>query len=211
MPQLTERQARFVEEYLQDANVRGAARRAGYNEMVGFRLVRRAEVADAICVGQAARAERMQVSADRVIAELAAIAFSDITRVMSWGGREGDGEAETAEGDAGERYDFRLRKSAMLDRRTAAAVKEFRRYSHGAVRVRMHDKLPALMLLARHLGLLGPGGGMQGREPEEVEDEFGFGEENKGIVERLAELPRWRRDQIRAEINESVARALRGE
>jgi phage terminase small subunit len=153
----------------------------------------------------------MQVSADRVIAELSAVAFSNITKVMSWGGGEGpaggdaaaDPEAETAQGDAGERYDFRLRKSAMLDPRTAAAVAEFRRYSHGAVRVRMHDKLPALMLLGRHLGLFGPGAmtlpELKAQQRQAEQEDF---------YERLKSLPREKRDELRRAMRGAVAEVL---
>ena len=55
------------------------------------------------------------------------------------------------------RYGFRLRRSGELEPQTGAAICEFHRYSHGALKIRMHDKLPALMLLGRHLGLFGPG------------------------------------------------------
>ena len=176
MSELTPKQARFVEEYLLDANAREAARRAGYNEMIGYRLMRRPEVADAVRRQQAARAVRMQLSADMVIAELAAIAFSDIRRVVSWGGAEvvdvEDGEATSAPG--GGRYGFRLRRSAELEPQTGAAISEFHRYSHGALKIRMHDKLPALMLLGRHLGLFGPGAKTAAQiraEKREAEDE----------------------------------------
>lgn len=163
MQQITAKQARFVEEYLLDANVREAARRAGYNEMVGYRLMRRPEVAEAIRRDQDARATRMQVSADRVVAELAAIAFSDISRVVSWGEAEfppaaEDGEADGAAAGRPRRgASYRLRRSETLAPETTAAISEIHRYSQGALRVRMHDKLPALLLLGRHLGLFGPG------------------------------------------------------
>jgi phage terminase small subunit len=200
MQQITARQARFVEEYLLDANVREAARRSGYNEMVGYRLMRRPEVAEAIRRDQDARAARMQVSADRVIAELAAIAFSDITQVMSWDGPapspaadgEEEDEAEAAESAVARRGGYRLRSSETLAPQTAAAISEFHRYSHGALRVRMHDKLPALLLLGRHVGLFGPGAVTKAQlRQQEMQSR------QQTLQQRIGAMPREKRDALR--------------
>ncbi len=76
---MTPRQGRFVEEYLIDLNATQAARRAGYSERWagdrGWKLLRDPEVAAAIEKAQAARAERTRVSADKVVKELAKVAF----------------------------------------------------------------------------------------------------------------------------------------
>ena len=73
------RQQRFGEEYLVDANARQAAVRAGYSarsaEVNGPRLLRNAQVATAVEEKQKERAERTQVTVDRVVEELALIAF----------------------------------------------------------------------------------------------------------------------------------------
>jgi phage terminase small subunit len=196
MQKITAKQARFVEEYLLDANVREAARRAGYNQMVGYRLMRRPEVAEAIARDQDARAARMQVSADRVIAELAAIAFSDISRVVSWGDPDlvpgADGEADEA-ATPGRAPGYRLRRSETLAPETVAAISEFHRYSHGALRLRMHDKLPALLLLGRHMGLFGPGAVTKAQLRQQEREA-----EQETRRRRLAELPREKRLALRA-------------
>ena len=74
MPNLTTRQARFVEEYLVDGNGTKAAIRAGYSASGAYteasRLLRNAEVAKAIKTRQEADSERLRVSRERVVAML---------------------------------------------------------------------------------------------------------------------------------------------
>ena len=86
---MTPRQHRFVEEYLVDLNATQAARRAGYSAKSaagrGSRLLRNPAVAAAIEKAQDQRAARTQVSADRVVTELAKVAFGDPRRLFSWG------------------------------------------------------------------------------------------------------------------------------
>lgn len=84
---MTPKQRRFVEEFLIDLNASAAARRAGYAEGSAWRVVRRPAVAAAIAEAQAARAERTRVTADKVVTELAKVAFGDPPGASSPGGR----------------------------------------------------------------------------------------------------------------------------
>jgi phage terminase small subunit len=83
---LTPRQTMFVSEILVDGNASAAARRAGYSaktaEEQGHRLSRNAHVAAEIAKRQAKRLERNEVTAERVISQLAAIAFADPRRLF---------------------------------------------------------------------------------------------------------------------------------
>ena len=86
---LNDRQCRFVAEYLVDLNATQAAIRSGYSaataNQIGARLLANVKVAAAIAEAQAARSRRTEVTADRVVLELARVAFGDPRRVMSWG------------------------------------------------------------------------------------------------------------------------------
>src|SRR3954470_8469369 len=131
---LNDRQARFVAEYLVDLNATQAAVRAGYSARsaysTGERMLRNAEVAAAIAEAQAARSRRTEVTADRVVLELARVAFGDPRRVMSWG-------------PGG----VRLRPSAELADEEAAIVAEVGETTTkegGTLRVKTVDKLGAL-------------------------------------------------------------------
>lgn len=79
MAKLTAKQQRFVEEYLIDLNATQAAIRAGYSPKTaneqGARLLANASVQEAIAKAMAERSRRTGISQDRVIQELARIAF----------------------------------------------------------------------------------------------------------------------------------------
>ncbi|GKS99214.1 hypothetical protein AVKW3434_07520 [Acidovorax sp. SUPP3434] len=78
---LTTRQQRFVDEYLVDLNGTQAAIRAGYSPKTvaeqSYHLLRRPHIASAVAAGQAALQNRTQVTAARVVQEIALIAFAD--------------------------------------------------------------------------------------------------------------------------------------
>ena len=78
---LTPKQAAFVREYLIDMNAAGAAVRAGYSEhtarMIGCENLGKPEIAEAIAEAQRERAERTQITADRVLAELGCLGLYD--------------------------------------------------------------------------------------------------------------------------------------
>lgn len=140
---LPHRKQSFVDEFLVDLNATGAAIRAGYAarnaNQAGYRLLQEPAVAEAIAVAQAARSRRTHISADRVLRELARIAFADVRETVSWG-------------PAG----LALRASGDLDDDTAAAISEVSESTQGRVRtlkVKLIDKLTALRLLAAHVGV----------------------------------------------------------
>ena len=76
---MTDKQARFCEEYMVDLNATQAAIRAGYSpasaKTVGPRLLENVGVQKLIAQLQAEQSRRTGVSTDRVVRELAKIAF----------------------------------------------------------------------------------------------------------------------------------------
>lgn len=85
---LTPRQQRFVDEYLIDLNATQAAIRAGYSagsaEVEGSRLLRNAKVAAEVSSRKAERSERTEITQDRVLAELWAIATADPNELIQF-------------------------------------------------------------------------------------------------------------------------------
>lgn len=85
---LTPKQARFVDEYLIDLNATQAAIKAGFSEKtaysLGQRLLKNVEVRAAISARQAARAERTEITQDRVLQELWAIATADPNELIQF-------------------------------------------------------------------------------------------------------------------------------
>lgn len=140
---LTPRQERFCEEYIVDLNATQAAVRAGYSsknaDKIGSALVGKTGVSARIRELQADRSARTLVTADDVVRELKRLAFIDPRRVFSWGP---DGVTP--------------RPSADLSADDAAAVAEASQTTTeagGSIRVKLADKLRALELLGKHLGM----------------------------------------------------------
>lgn len=164
---LTPKQQRFVEEYLLDLNGTAAYRRAGYAARTdnaaavgAAELLRNPKVAAAIAAAQAARSERTKISADRVIRELARVAFLDPRKVMNWG-------------PAG----VVINRAGDLDEDTAACVAEASQTvteSGGSIRIKLCSKIQALSLLGQHLGLFKQKLEVVGA-PVVVEDERWYG------------------------------------
>lgn len=85
---MTPQKQRFVEEYLIDLNETQAAIRAGYSAKTAYsqgnRLMKDVEVETAINEAMEERSKRTEITADRVLQELAHIAFDDIKNYLSF-------------------------------------------------------------------------------------------------------------------------------
>ena len=151
---LTPRQQRFVREYLVDLNGTQAAIRAGYTKRSARTIaqanLRNPSIADAISVAAKQRAERLDLSADRVFAEYARIAFANMGDYAHFG-PDGVTLAD-------------MSKLSEAQTAAIAEVSESKTQHGGTVRFKLHDKLAALNALSRHLGLGAPDG--RGRDDE---------------------------------------------
>lgn len=143
MRKLTPKQQRFVEEYLVDLNATQAAIRAGYSQktagQIGERLLKKVEIQQALTERMKAREQRTEVTQDKIVKELAKIAFGDPRNVMSWGPNG-----------------VNLKDSADLTDDQAAFVSEVSETTTehgGSLKLKTNDKLKALDLLAKHLGM----------------------------------------------------------
>ena len=87
MAKLTEKQQRFVDEYLIDLNATQAAIRAGYSAKTaneqGCQLLAKLSIQSEISQKMAERSRRTGVNQDRVVLELAKLAFVKMTDVVS--------------------------------------------------------------------------------------------------------------------------------
>jgi phage terminase small subunit len=132
-------------QYLVDLNGKQAGIRAGYSaktvEVQASRLLRNAPVRVALEAAMQARSKRTDVTADRVVAELAKIAFANIRDYWP---------------RPGETIDL-----GRLDQDRTAAVEEITIDEfvdpagalHRRTRLKLYDKKAALVSLARHLGM----------------------------------------------------------
>jgi phage terminase small subunit len=78
---LNPRQQLFIKEYLIDRNATQAAIRAGYSEktaeQIGFRLLRNVQIEKAVNSALEKQMKRLDISADRVLQEIACLSFYD--------------------------------------------------------------------------------------------------------------------------------------
>lgn len=143
---VTAQQARFITEYLIDKNGRAAAIRAGYKvgsaAGTASNLLKHPHITRAIQEAVDAQLTRTAITADRVLAELANIAFSSPTAVMSWG----PGGVILKDSETMSKEDLAL----------VAEISEVKptEKGGGSLKVKINDKMKALEILSRHLGLL---------------------------------------------------------
>jgi len=177
MPELlNEKQELFCREYLIDLNASAAALRAGYSHPdYGRQLLTKPHAEERISELMEDRKQRTDIDADRVLSELAAVAFSNITDLLTW-----DADCIT----------FRMPDDIPPDAvRAVAAMKNDR----WGITVKLHNKLSALKLLGDHLGLFTGEAGKEEKEYPKLHIVFNRGEgstELLGITDTdPAELP----------------------
>lgn len=141
------RQAKFAAEYLVDLSATQAAIRAGYSKktagQTGFDLLRKPEIAAAIEDGKAKRSKRVEVTADRVLEELAAVAFLDQREFFDDDGNlKPIKEWTKAMGVAVGGFEVIIKNAVAGD----GKMDRIHKY-------RMWDKVKALELLAKHVGV----------------------------------------------------------
>lgn len=160
--ELTAKQRAFVREYLIDLNATQAAIRAGYSENTAYSIgqenLKKPEIASAIEAAMKIRSARTDITADRVLRELAKIGFADIRKAIKWHSHLINEEDNPDGGDIAViktivTNQVELVGSEDLDDETAAAISEISQNTSGGIKLKMHDKRAALVDLGKHLGI----------------------------------------------------------
>lgn len=151
---MTPKQQRFVEEYLIDLNATQAATRAGYSARTaneqGARLLANVSVRKHIEEAKARRSERVEITQDRVLKEIARIAFFDVRKLYREAGG-GMKDPHELDDDAA----AVLVGVDVVEERQASGGEEDGAQSLSYVKkAKLADKVAALTLAARHLGML---------------------------------------------------------
>lgn len=148
---LTAKQVRFVDEYLVDFNATQAAIRAGYKaktaHVIGAENLRKPKIAEEIARRQKDLQKRTEISQDRVVKELARIAFADVTdyAYVMQAIIERDGVKVPVESAV-------IKETYDLTDDQRAAIASIKQGANG-VEIKLHDKIKALELLGRHIGM----------------------------------------------------------
>ena len=133
----TVRQQRFIREYVKDFNATQAAIRAGYSKkgatVQGYRLLVLPHISDEIALLRNDLVEKMDISAERVLLEIARVAFVDPRKLFN--------------------DDKTLKDISELDDDTVAAISGFKMEGTVPKDIKMWDKNQALEKLAKFLDM----------------------------------------------------------
>lgn len=187
---LTPREVTFVHEFAKDMNAREAAKRAGYafkDESKAYELLEKPNIQHAIMMLTTAKERTVDLTTQRVIEELAEIAFANIGDFVDW--------------NAG---GVMVRGKNMIEQGKLSAIAEVTEVTlpNGmtTVRFKLHNKLKALEdLLAYTL-----------KRDEALEGETGGGLAEELTKRRQAALARARMEAaLEAEDSEEAHRVVR--
>lgn len=142
MAKLTKKQKLFIDEYLIDLNATQAAIRAGYSvndaKEQGYENLTKPHIQEAIAKSMAERSKRTGVNQDRVVLELAKIAFVKMTDIVDDHGRI---KGTATDDDLACIESIKYKES---DNEFGGSVER---------EVKIGSKLKALELLGKHLGM----------------------------------------------------------
>nr|DAP50252.1 MAG TPA: Terminase small subunit [Caudoviricetes sp.] len=145
---LTPKQIAFVEEYLIDMNATRAYKAAGYSVksenaagVEGFKLLRNPKIEAYLHKRMDERSKATQITAESTLRGINNIAEANITDVVTLV-RDENGAIKMQVAD----FD-------KLPRNIKAAIQSIKQNKDGSIEIKMHDKLKALELQAKHQGL----------------------------------------------------------
>lgn len=146
---MKEKQERFAREYIVDLNATAAAKRAGYSQKTaysaGHALLKNPDVKKKISEFQHDLQKRTEITAEKVIQELAAIGFSNIQDFI-----RDDNKPENLKR-------LQRRKGSSVHSvkvvETETEMDNGRIYKRTSTSFKLHDKVRALENLGKHLGI----------------------------------------------------------
>ena len=156
------KESRFVSEFTKDLKIGAAAKRAGYSpdsaSTTGGILLKRKDIQMAVKKEEMALAERNHVSQDRIIGELCTIAFLDIRELFTKRGKlkpihlMPEHVTRALAGiDISQKFTRRIKGDGTEE--GGSGKLEYEKIT----KVKVRDKMKALELLGRHIGMFGEG------------------------------------------------------
>lgn len=159
---LTKKQKAFVEEYLIDLNATQAAIRAGYSTRTAYSIgdenLRKPEIKSAIDKALAERSKRTGISADRIMLELAKLGFVNPTDVINMDDATIRGQANREDTAA-----ISSVKVKIIPTEDGPIVER---------EVKTYDKIRALELMGKHLGIFKDRLDIEGAIPVVIKDDL---------------------------------------
>lgn len=147
--ELTEKQKKFAREYLKDFNGARAARDAGYSKKTADRIasenLRKPEVVEYLNELQEKKKKKFELSEEKVMNELSAIAFSRITDYAQiYEGINLLGKPATK---------VLFTPTYKLDDLQIAAISEISQNEKGVIKLKLENKIEALKLIGKQIGM----------------------------------------------------------
>jgi phage terminase small subunit len=155
LPNLNPQQIRFCEEYLVSFNAYRAAKAAGYSENSAKKgeLLHLPKIEAYLKLKQQERAERLEISHDKILREYAKIAFANM------------GNYYDERGDVKPMCELSESDKAAMSFIQSANIAEPDGYVIGRVtKIKLHNKMAALDRIAKHLGFFEAGKRVAGGE-----------------------------------------------
>lgn len=162
LARLTLKQQRFIEEYLIDLNATQAAIRAGYSthsaSSIGRENLNKLEIKSAIEKALAERSKRTGINADRIVEELAKIAFLNPTDIINI--NDASIKEESKREDTAAINYIKIKSSVgengeMIERE-----------------IKTYDKIKALELLGKHIGMFSDKFKIEGSIPIVIQEDL---------------------------------------
>lgn len=146
---LTDKQERFIQEYLIDENGTQAAIRAGYSDhpdsarTEGSRLLAKANIIERLALLRGAVLDKSNYGREQLLSEYKALAHANVADFLKNGADSDDGETLT----------MKLIHFRRLPRELTAAVKSIKTKPNGEVEFQLYDKVRAMEGLGKSFGL----------------------------------------------------------
>ena len=169
--ELTLKQKQFVNEYIIDLNATQAYKRAGYSVksdaaagVEGHKLLKNPKISAAIEEAMLKREKRTEITADRVLQQLAKVAFSDMKDFMEWKTVQQITDYKTVwNDDTNEKEEdvpivsmftrINIKDSDEVDGTLVQEISETNKGGSITHTMKLNDRMKALELLGKHLGL----------------------------------------------------------
>jgi phage terminase small subunit len=142
--EITPQQRVFIENYMKRMDATAAAKAAGYSQKsagyIGWELLKKPLIAAEIAKRSENKTKKADITADRILQELAAVAFGRITDVVAV---KGSRVLVKDTSDWGEEA-----------RSAVAEIKETINNEGGTIGLKMHNKVKSLELLMKYKGMI---------------------------------------------------------
>jgi len=142
----------FIEAYLVDFNATNAAREAGYSDsiasQIGYRMLRKDHIKAAIKRKNDKKLKKFQITKEKILYHYSRIAFGSLKEVCDWTSTD---VYFIPQADLQDDADLLISEISATE--TTHTTRDGETSTTAKRKIKMHDKLKALEVCAKHLGM----------------------------------------------------------